>query len=362
MFDSIYNGKRVLVTGHTGFKGSWLCQWLIKLGADVLGYSLAPSTNPNHFDVLDMELKSIINDLRDYQSLFKIFKEFKPEVVFHLGAQPSVLVSYDEPIETFSSNIMGTANILEACRNMPSVKAVVIITTDKCYENKEDRKYGYRENDRLGGHDPYSTSKACSELVTASYRKSFFGTKKSNELKGPLLASARAGNVIGGGDWTDDRLVPDMMRAVTNHRPVKIRNPSSTRPWQHVLEPLSGYLLLGQRMLEGNLEMAEAWNFGPSSDLNLSTERLFELMRDQWPKIKGEFASQESAPHEAGFLMLDSTKAKTSLGWSPVWGTDATIKHTINWYRAFEEDGKVITDQQIELYSQDAISINTPWS
>lgn len=362
MFDSIYNGKRVLVTGHTGFKGSWLCQWLLKLGADVLGYSLAPSTNPNHFDVLAMELKSIINDLRNYDSLSKIFKEFKPEAVFHLGAQPSVLVSYDEPIETFSSNIMGTVNILEACRHMPSVQAVVIVTTDKCYENKEDRTYGYRENDRLGGHDPYSTSKACSELITASYRKSFFSTNSRDELKGPLIASARAGNVIGGGDWTDDRLVPDIMRAVTNHRPVKIRNPSNTRPWQHVLEPLSGYLLLGQRILEGNLEMADAWNFGPSSDLNLSTERLVELMHDQWPRINGEFVSQEFSPHEAGFLMLDSTKAKSSLGWSPVWGIDATIKHTINWYRAFEEDGMVITDQQIDLYSQDAISKNAIWS
>jgi CDP-glucose 4,6-dehydratase len=362
VFDSIYNGKRVLVTGHTGYKGSWLCQWLIKLGADIAGYSLAPQTNPNHFNVLAMEMKSIINDLRDYQNLFKVFKEFKPEVVFHLGAQASVLVSYDESIETFSSNIMGTANILEACKHMPSVQAVVIVTTDKYYENREDREYGYRENDRLGGHDPYSASKACSELVTASYRQSFFDTNKSNKLKGPLIASARAGNVIGGGDWTDDRLVPDIMRAVANHRPVIIRNPSSIRPWQHVLEPLSGYLLLGQRMLEGNLKIADAWNFGPSSDLNLSTERLVKLMHDQWPKIKGESAQQESAPHEAGFLILDSTKAKRSLGWSPVWGIDATIKHTINWYRAFEKDGIVITDQQIDLYSQDAISKNIIWS
>ena len=351
-------GRSVLLTGHTGFKGSWAAFWLSQMGANVTGYALAPSSVQALYRELDIgEIISVDHraDINDSVALDKVIFDVKPEVVIHMAAQAIVRESYLNPLETYITNVIGTVRLLEAVRRSTSVKSVVVVTSDKCYENVE-WMWGYRENDRLGGKDPYSASKACAELISNVYMQSFF------EEKEPHIATTRAGNVIGGGDWALDRIVPDCVKAWSKEKSVLIRNPNATRPWQHVLEPLSGYLLLGQRMLEGNLKIADAWNFGPSSDLNLSTERLVKLMHDQWPKIKGESAQQESAPHEAGFLILDSTKAKRSLGWSPVWGIDATIKHTINWYRAFEKDGIVITDQQIDLYSQDAISKNIIWS
>ncbi len=361
MFDSVYSDTRVLVTGHTGFKGSWLCMWLEGLGASVTGYALPPPTQPNHFDDIGLKTTSIIGDILDYNKLLVTLNESSPEVVFHLAAQPSVLYSYNNPIETFRTNVMGAAHLLEACRHTPSVRAVVIVTTDKCYENKE-WVYGYRENDELGGYDPYSSSKACVELVTASYRQSFFELKDLQETTPTLIASARAGNVIGGGDWTNDRLIPDAARAAAEHRPVSIRNPASSRPWQHVLEPLSGYLLLGQRLLEGHTEFAEAWNFGPTLESNLATKSIINLMHRYWPAVSGEFARRDSAPHEAGLLMLDSTKARQLLGWKPVWGVEETIEKTADWYRTYIDDHRVITENQIADYIKDAVSAGSIWA
>lgn len=356
MFNLIYKDRRVLVTGHTGFKGSWLCRWLQVLGAEVAGYSLEPCTQPNHFDLLDLKMISYIEDIRDYEALKKVFLDFSPEIVFHLAAQPSVLASYDEPLDTFSTNILGTANVLEASRHTESIKSVVIVTTDKCYKNDE-RIDGYQETDELGGHDPYSASKACSELVTASYRKSF-GLKD----KTPFIASARAGNVIGGGDWTINRIVTDSIIAASKNEKLGIRSPNSTRPWQHVLEPLSGYLLLGQLMFQEQDSAAEAWNFGPSISSNLTTEKLVNLMNSEWDKIAGDYAVDPDARHEAGLLMLDSTKAKSFLNWDPIWSIETTVKHTVEWYRIFLESNEVITDQQINLYMDDALKNNAVWA
>jgi len=357
VFNGIYRNRRVLVTGHTGFKGSWLCRWLEILGAEVVGYSLDPITNPSHFNLLKLNTTSYINDIRDYPALKRVFLDFKPEIVFHLAAQPSVLVSYEQPLETFSTNVIGTANILEISRKTDSVKSVIVITTDKCYKNNE-WIYGYREVDELGGHDPYSASKACSELVTSSYRKSY---NTSNE-KTPKIASARAGNVIGGGDWTLNRIVTDVMLAVSSNEKIGIRNPKSSRPWQHVLEPLSGYLLLGQLMFQDRDSIDDAWNFGPSLNSNLTTESLVELMNSEWPKIIGEFAEDPQAKYEAGLLMLDSTKAKTFLGWNPIWNIKETVKYTVEWYRLFIEHNEVTTDRQINLYMSDAKKNNAIWA
>ncbi len=357
MFNSIYKGRRVLVTGHTGFKGSWLCRWLEILGADVAGYSLKPCTQPNHFDLLNLKIASSIQDIRDYSKLKRAFADFRPEIVFHLAAQPSVLISYDEPLDTFSTNVSGTANVLEISRHTESVKAVVVVTTDKCYKNNE-WIYGYREVDELGGHDPYSASKACSEIVTESYRKSF----NTSREKTPLIASARAGNVIGGGDWTVNRLVTDAVVAAAKGTALGIRSPNSSRPWQHVLEPLSGYLLLGKLMFEDKDSIAEAWNFGPSLSSNLTTKKLVDLMNAEWPKVVGEYAVDPVARHEAGLLMLDSTKAKTYLDWNPIWNIENTIKYTVEWYRRFTENDEVITDRQIHQYMSDAKEINAVWT
>lgn len=357
MFNSIYHGRRILVTGHTGFKGSWLCRWLEMLGADVVGYSLRPCTLPNHFELLDMKMTSYIEDIRDYATLKKVFAGFDPEIVFHLAAQPSVLTSYDEPLNTFSTNVVGTANVLEASRHTDSVKSLIIVTTDKCYKNNE-WIYGYREVDELGGHDPYSASKACTEIVTDSYRKSF---NTANE-RTTLIASARAGNVIGGGDWTVNRLVTDAIIAASKNEKLGIRNPRSSRPWQHVLEPLSGYLMLGQLMFEEKDSIADAWNFGPSQSSNLTTEKLINLMNSEWSKIVGDFAVVPGARHEAGLLMLDSTKARSCLGWDPIWNIKKTVKYTVEWYRLLLESDEVITDRQIDLYMQDALKSNAVWA
>lgn len=271
-FSDIFRNKRVLLTGHTGFKGSWLAIWLTGLGAQVIGVSLSPETEPNHWDLLGLDLDDRRVDIRDADAILNIFTETKPELVFHLAAQPLVRRSYRDPLETWSTNVMGTANVLDACRLTESVRAIVVVTTDKCYENQE-WPWGYRENDRLGGHDPYSASKAGAELVAASYRHAFF----SNE-DGPLLATARAGNVIGGGDWSEDRLIPDLVRATVNNQSLEIRSPNATRPWQHVLESLSGYLLLGQKLLEGQKDFAAPWNFGPEPEGNRSVAEVLEKL------------------------------------------------------------------------------------
>ena len=274
MFGGIYRNKRVLVTGHTGFKGSWLCKWLNHLGAEVFGYSLNPSTEPNHFDLSNPKVNSHINNIQDLNSVRDFITKSEPEIIFHLAAQPLVIESYKEPLETFTTNVIGTANILEAARYIDTVKAVIIITTDKCYKNKECI-YGYRETDELGGYDPYSASKACTELVTESYKNSFF--KKDNT--GLLIASARAGNVLGGGDWTSNRIFKDIAIAASEKEKLILRNPESIRPWQHVLEPLSGYLLLGQLLFQNRHEFAEPWNFGPSYNSNITVRELVNIVK-----------------------------------------------------------------------------------
>jgi CDP-glucose 4,6-dehydratase len=349
MFGGIYQGKKVLLTGHTGFKGSWLACWLQRLGAEVCGYALPAPTEPSHWNLLQLDMRSETADIRDFQTLGKVFREFQPEMVFHLAAQPLVRASYRDPVETYSTNVMGTLNVFEACRKTKSVRAVINVTSDKCYENREWER-GYREEDAMGGHDPYSASKGCSELLTASYRNSYFNNAAFRETHQTLLASCRAGNVIGGGDWAEDRLIPDIMRAVAASKPVEIRNPGATRPWQHVLEPLGGYLLVGQRLLEGKPEYATGWNFGPAEDADLSVREVVECIKRHWSRIDYRLAQVADAPHEAHLLKLDCAKARAQLGWHPVWNSDATFGKTVGWYREFYENGTVLTQNDLCAY------------
>jgi CDP-glucose 4,6-dehydratase len=329
---SIWNGKRVLVTGHTGFKGSWLTMWLKKKGAKVIGYSLENYPNDKLFNDCNLGEKiiDIRGDIRDSEKLKLLFEKYDPEFVFHLAAQPLVRESYNNPKETFETNIIGTINLLECIRNS-NVSGAVIITTDKVYKNKE-WIWGYRENDRLGGSDPYSSSKSCAELIVSSYKNSFL--KKENKL----IATARAGNVIGGGDWSKDRLVPDCIRSLINTQPIKIRNPKSTRPWQHVLEPLSGYILLGEKLLKKEKVDSE-WNFGPKQELILPVKNIVEIMLEEWGS--GEFHDlsneQKNAPQEAGLLGLDISKAIFQLGWNPKLNIQETIRLTVNWYKNYNK-------------------------
>ena len=355
-FADVYRGKRVLVTGQTGFKGSWLSLWLNQLGAEVVGISLAPETQPNHWNLLGLEttVQHHELDIRQAAEVASVFKATQPEMVFHLAAQPLVRRSYRDPLETWSTNVMGTANVLEACRQTRSVRAILAVTTDKCYENQE-WAWGYRETDRLGGHDPYSASKAGSELVAASYRSAFFHTDGS-----PLLATARAGNVIGGGDWSEDRLIPDLVRAMAIQQSLEIRSPNATRPWQHVLESLSGYLCLGQKLIEGNKNFDGAWNFGPDSSGNRSVADVLNRLQTHWPKMHWH---QTAAPklHEAKLLYLDSAKAHSQLGWQPVWNLDTTLEKTVDWYRSFQNGQTIISEQQLTQYIEAAQNAQVGW-
>ena len=361
MFNRIYHNKRVLITGHTGFKGSWLALWLSTMGANVTGYSLPPPTEPNHFDLLNLDLNSIIGDIRDAKNLTRVFKEHQPEIVFHLAAQPIVRFSYKDPVETFSSNVMGTINVFEASRESCTVRAIVNVTSDKCYENRE-WPWSYREIDPLGGYDPYSASKGCAEIIASCWRNSFFNIEHYGNSHHTLLSSCRAGNVIGGGDWAADRLIPDMMRAISQKRKVKIRNPHATRPWQHVLEPLSGYLLLGQRLLEGQKEFAEAWNFGPSEDGNSTVENIVGQAKKAWPKIDYETDAVSNQPHEARMLRLDCSKAIANLQWRPVWVGKTAVEKTALWYRAFYESNEVKSMEDLHSYIADAKNKNLVWT
>jgi CDP-glucose 4,6-dehydratase len=354
-FGDVYRGKRVLLTGHTGFKGSWLALWLHELGAKVTGVALSPDAQPNHWDLLSQPMDDRRLDIRDAHALLKIFGETRPEIVFHLAAQPLVRRSYQDPLETWSTNVMGTVNVLEACRQTPSVRAIVAITTDKCYENLE-WPWGYRENDRLGGHDPYSASKAGAELVAASYRSAFFHTATA-----PLVATARAGNVIGGGDWSDDRLIPDLVRALEKNISLEIRSPYATRPWQHVLESLSGYLLLGQKLVIGDKSFAEAWNFGPEREGNRTVSDVLSELSRQWQTMLWH-VTDKPQPHEANLLYLDSAKAQSRLGWKPVWDLETTLKRTADWYRAWLEDSNVISRQQLAAFVKAAEGANIEWA
>lgn len=349
LFDGIYKGKTVLVTGHTGFKGSWLCLWLEKLGSNVVGYSLEAPSKPNHFSLLNLKMDSVIGDIRDRNNLQKIFEKYKPDVVFHLAAQSLVRYSYDEPVETYETNVMGTLNVFEASRKTNSVKAIVNVTSDKCYENKE-WIWGYRENDPMGGFDPYSSSKGCSELLTSSYRNSFFPISEYGKKHNCLLASARAGNVIGGGDWSKDRLVPDIVKSYSKDEIVIIRNPDATRPWQHVLDPLSGYLILGKELLLGNTICASSWNFGPDH-LSIKTVKDFLLeVKKNWLDFEFKIDETSSKPHEAQLLKLDSSKANNVLNWTPRWNFEESLKFTTEWYKLYNEIENVISNKQLEIY------------
>lgn len=359
-FGNTYKDRCVLVTGHTGFKGSWLCLWLVKLGARIVGYSLPPPTHPNHFELLSLPITSIIGDIRDREKLFETFKANKPEIVFHLAAQPLVRRSYLDPITTFETNVIGTLNIFEACRMTASVKAIINVTSDKCYENRE-WVWGYREIEPMGGYDPYSASKGCSELLTASYRRSYFNSADYGKSHNTLLASVRAGNVIGGGDWAEDRLIPDIIKATSKGEKVFIRSPQAIRPWQHVLDPLSGYLLLGQRLLEGRIEFADAWNFGPDDNSNISVLSLANRLKNTWGKIDYILENNPAQLHEAITLKLDCSKAKSFLYWHPIWDIDKAIYITAKWYKDFYEHGKISSEADIDNYIASAQKFNQIW-
>ncbi|EJE7233289.1 CDP-glucose 4,6-dehydratase [Clostridium sporogenes] len=360
LFNNEYKGKKVLVTGHTGFKGSWLSIWLKKLGAHVIGYSLEAPTEPSLFKIckLDKKITSIIGDIRDDVKLNETFEKYKPDIVFHLAAQPLVRVSYKEPKETYETNVMGTVNILEAAKNTYSVKVVVIITTDKCYENKE-WVYGYRETDAMGGYDPYSSSKGCAELIVSAYRNSFY-----NE-RGVALSSARAGNVIGGGDWAKDRLIPDFVRAISQDKSIIIRNPSAIRPWQHVLEPLSAYLWIGALMFKDKEKYSGSWNFGPRDTDILNVRDILDLAIKSWGKGNIEI-DESQQPHESNLLKLDISKAKAHLKWYPVYDLDKAVNTTIQWYKSYYENRDKnmyeYTLKQIEEYENKAKIQNLVWS
>lgn len=356
MFRNLYRGKRVLVTGHTGFKGSWLCAWLHRLGAEVAGFALPPDQHPDHFSLLKTPLQSGIGDIRDYEKLKTFFAGFQPEIIFHLAAQPLVRVSYRQPRETFETNVMGTANVLDACRFVSSVQAVVVVTTDKCYANPENGK-PFTEDDPLGGHDPYSASKGAAEIVAASCRSAFFSSPES-----PAIATARAGNVIGGGDWAEDRLIPDLIRAASLGRSAEIRFPNAVRPWQYVLEALSGYLTLGAELLSGGQTFASAWNFGPVEAESYTVGDIIKIAQTEWNKI--DFCADETPdqPHEAAHLLLDCNKAQTRLHWHPVWNTEQAVRRTIRWYRDFYEQGKLVTSADLDAYCASARQAGLEWA
>jgi CDP-glucose 4,6-dehydratase len=348
---SHFAGRRVLVTGHTGFKGSWLALWLARLGAKVCGYALPPESELGHFQQLKLErlIEHRIGDIRNAVELARCFEEFQPEIVFHLAAQPLVRYSYAQPKETFDVNVAGSVNILEGCRNTASVKALVYVTSDKAYRNNE-WVWGYRENDELGGHDPYSASKAAAEIVFSAYRDSFFQQRASFGA-----ASVRAGNVIGGGDWAEDRIVPDCIRAMLADQPIPIRNPASTRPWQHVLEPLHGYLMLATRLLEDPRVYSGPWNFGPNTGSVKTVMELAQLVIGIWGSGELQAAPQTNAVHEARLLHLSCDKAHQLLNWYPCWDAGEAISETVHWYRAViaeGEDALTVSSAQIENYME----------
>jgi CDP-glucose 4,6-dehydratase len=362
MFAEAFRNKTVWLSGHTGFKGAWLAHWLLQLGADVHGFALNPATEPALFDQLGLakRLHHQIADIRDPAAVRKSVKKSQPDFVFHLAAQPLVRLSYEQPLETYTTNVMGTAHVLEALRGLKKPCAAVLITTDKCYENLE-WLYGYREDDPLGGHDPYSSSKAAAEIAIAAWRRSFF---KNHPVK---IASARAGNVIGGGDWAKDRIVPDCVRALQKKQPIAVRNPNATRPWQHVLEPLSGYLWLAARLSQPstlNPQLATAFNFGPGHEANRTVGELVAEVLKHWPG-RWQKKSVVNAVHEAGLLQLATDKAHALLGWSPVWNFPQTIEQTVLWYRTtatHPRSARMLASRQIEQYQADARQACMPWT
>lgn len=350
MFD-IYRHKKVFITGNTGFKGSWLAALLASLGAEVEGYALAPSTEPSHFELLGIPYKTTIGDILDKEKLDLAINTAQPDIIFHLAAQALVRPSYTDPVNTYETNVIGTLNVLEAARKCSSVRAIVLITTDKVYENKETQQ-AYSETDELGGYDMYSSSKACCEILIRSYRSSFLNPQEYKQTHNILIASARAGNVIGGGDWSVDRLVPDIVRATSQQKKVQIRNPLSVRPWQHVLDCLHGYLLLGEKLLQEKKEFAEAWNFSPFSSEAKNVQEIAGFAKSSWDTIDLEFGTPPDNFHEAGLLILSNTKAVSTLGWKPVWNTEEAVQRTIGWYKEYYNEKKLLTRQDIADYLQ----------
>lgn len=348
---NFWKDKKVLITGHTGFKGSWLSLWLSKLGANVIGYSLEPPTKPNLFEICKLEerITSIVGDIRDYNTLKNVFGKYKPQIVFHMAAQSLVRYSYKKPIETYETNVMGTVNLFEACRHTSSVRAIVNTTSDKCYENK-GQILGYKESDPMGGYDPYSSSKGCAELITSAYIRSFFNPKSSEPKK--YLASVRAGNVIGGGDWGEDRLIPDCIKALSKDKPIIIRYPDAVRPWQHILDALYGYLLLGYHLYREEAEFTGGWNFGPDGKNTKPVKWVAEQVVNIWGDGANWIVDENINPYEAHYLKLDCSKAKLKLGWHPHWSLKLSIQKTIEWYKDYFENHDMldITINQIKNY------------
>lgn len=335
--------------------------WLESMGADVCGYSLESPTNPNHLSLLNLKGQSVIGDIRDVKKLEKVMIDFDPEVIFHMAAQPLVRYSYEQPHETFETNVMGSLNVYEAARKCSKVKTIVSITTDKVYENFEWER-GYNESDRLGGKDPYSASKAAMEIMTSSYRNSYFNLDKYGDKHDVLLGVVRAGNVIGGGDWAVDRLIPDVIKSSLEGNPVSIRSPKSVRPWQHVLEPLSGYLIMGQKLIEKKKEFAKAYNFGPLEDEGITVEQVMDSLKKYWDKIEYKIEIPKDMPHEAGLLKLDCSLAKDEFNWSPVWTTEEGLKRTIEWYKNYEDAKTVSTYSDLTDYISNARESKKPWA
>lgn len=333
--DNFWKNKKVLITGHTGFKGSWLCLWLNSLGTDITGYALEPPTDPSLFKLCRINeiVNSVISDIRDFSALQSAIQLAAPEIIIHMAAQPLVRESYLNPTETYMTNVMGTVNLLNSIRNCNSVRVVINVTTDKCYENKE-WFWGYRETEPLGGYDPYSSSKACSEIVTSAFRNSFFNIKDYDTHR-VAVASARAGNVIGGGDWADDRLIPDCIRSLLENKEIHIRNPNATRPWQHVLDPLSGYMILAKKLYNFGPDYSEAWNFGPNDDDARSVEWVVKKLCSKWGNKASYVVDNGTHPHEANYLKLDISKVKSRLSWAPTWDINTAIEKTIEWSKAY---------------------------
>ena len=352
IFNNFYKGKRILITGHTGFKGSWLSVWLHELGAEVIGVAKDPITQKDNYVLSGVgeKIKADLRaDIRDGQRMKEIFQEYKPEIVFHLAAQPLVRLSYEIPVETYETNVLGTINILEAIRMTDSVKVGIMITTDKCYENKE-QVWGYRENEPMGGYDPYSSSKGAAEIAINSWRRSFFNPEQY-EMHGKSIASVRAGNVIGGGDWALDRIIPDCIRALEANKPIEIRSPKAIRPWQHVLEPLSGYMLLAQKMWDEPVKYCEGWNFGPHLESIIPVWNVASMVIENYGKGELKDLSDPNALHEAKLLILDISKARFQLGWEPKMNIEQCVALTVNWYKSYSR-GKVynLCVEQIEKY------------
>ncbi len=364
-FGGAFSGRSVLVTGHTGVKGAWLCAWLLELGAKPAGFAMKPSTEPSLFDTIMLgdRIDHRLGDLRDFPSVCKVTEAVRPDLIIHMAAEAIVRRAYEFPAETFDTNVMGTVNVLEAVRQAGRPCAVIVVTSDKCYENTGTLQ-PFREGDPLGGRDPYSASKSCAEIVSAAYRRSFFGPDTFSD-HGVTLASVRAGNVIGGGDWAPDRIVPDIIRALGADRPVGLRNPKALRPWQHVLDALSGYLWLAARMLtEGAAELAEAWNFGPEPGRTMSVEALTQRFLRAWPSGRAEPRSESDPPHEAAHLRLDIDKARRRLSWRPVYSVDQAIDATIDWHKEAESGGDMFafTARQIREYVESAHAKGAFWA